>query len=79
MFSAGEDVTALASGERTSFRRHLERTYNRLIRQMRGLEKPIVGAINGAAAGAGLGRPRQPTYGSRPAAPVSSSVSSHLD
>lgn len=55
VFSAGQDVTALASGERTSFRRHLERTYNRLIRQMRGLEKPIVGAINGAAAGAGLG------------------------
>lgn len=55
VFSAGQDVTALASGERVSFRRHLERTYNRLIRQMRLLEKPIVGAINGAAAGAGLG------------------------
>jgi 2-(1,2-epoxy-1,2-dihydrophenyl)acetyl-CoA isomerase len=55
VFSAGQDVNALASGERVSFRRHLERTYNRLIRQMRLLEKPILGAINGAAAGAGLG------------------------
>jgi len=56
VFSAGQDVTAFAAAEgRVSFRRHLERTYNRLILRMRRLEKPIVGAINGAAAGAGLG------------------------
>ena len=55
VFSAGQDVTAFAQGERISLRRHLERTYNRLILQMRALEKPILGAINGAAAGAGLG------------------------
>jgi 2-(1,2-epoxy-1,2-dihydrophenyl)acetyl-CoA isomerase len=56
VFSAGQDVTALATVEgRVPFRRHLERTYNRLILRMRRLEKPIVGAINGAAAGAGLG------------------------
>jgi len=56
VFSAGQDVTAFAAAEgRVSFRRHLERTYNRLILRMRRLEKPIVAAINGAAAGAGLG------------------------
>jgi 2-(1,2-epoxy-1,2-dihydrophenyl)acetyl-CoA isomerase len=38
-----------------SFRQHLHRTYNRVILRMRKLEKPIVGAINGPAVGAGLG------------------------
>lgn len=56
VFSAGQDVTALGAVDgQVSFRRHLERTYNRLILRVRRLEKPIVGAINGAAAGAGLG------------------------
>ncbi len=55
-FSAGQDVTAIqgTDGE-VSFRQHLHRTYNRVISKMRGLEKPIVGAINGPAVGAGLG------------------------
>jgi len=56
VFSAGQDVTALGAIDgQVSFRRHLERTYNRLILRVRRLEKPVVGAINGAAAGAGLG------------------------
>ena len=56
VFSAGQDVTALGAVDgQVSFRRHLERTYNRLILRVRRLEKPVVGAINGAAAGAGLG------------------------
>ena len=56
VFSAGQDVAVIAATEgRVPFRRHLERTYNRLILGMRRLEKPIVAAINGAAAGAGLG------------------------
>ena len=56
VFSAGQDVTAMAQGDGpVSFRHHLERTYNRLILRLRTLEKPVVGAINGAAAGAGLG------------------------
>jgi 2-(1,2-epoxy-1,2-dihydrophenyl)acetyl-CoA isomerase len=56
IFSAGQDLGALGQvdGE-VSFRSHLEKTYNPIIRRMRGLEKPIVGAINGPAAGAGLG------------------------
>lgn len=55
-FSAGQDLGEI--GDRVgelSFREHLLRTYNRLILQMRTLEKPIIGAINGPAAGAGLG------------------------
>ena len=53
-FSAGQDVTAF-NREEVSFREHLHRTYNRVITKMHGLEKPIVGAINGPAVGAGLG------------------------
>lgn len=53
-FSAGQDVTVFEPGE-VSFRKHLHRTYNRVITKMRGLEKPIIGAINGPAVGAGLG------------------------
>lgn len=54
LFSAGQDVGAFG-GEDVSFRDHLERNYNRLILKMRSLEKPIVAAINGPAAGAALG------------------------
>ena len=53
-FSAGQDVTAF-NREEVSFREHLHRTYNCVITKMHGLEKPIVGAINGPAVGAGLG------------------------
>ncbi len=53
-FSAGQDVAAF-NREEVSFREHLHRTYNRVITKMHGLEKPIVGAINGPAVGAGLG------------------------
>jgi 2-(1,2-epoxy-1,2-dihydrophenyl)acetyl-CoA isomerase len=53
-FSAGQDVTDFNRDE-ISFREHLHRTYNRVITKMHGLEKPIVGAINGPAVGAGLG------------------------
>jgi 2-(1,2-epoxy-1,2-dihydrophenyl)acetyl-CoA isomerase len=56
IFSAGQDVSVLAEGIGTfSLREHLENTYNRLVMQMRGLEKPILGAINGPVAGAAMG------------------------
>lgn len=55
-FSAGQDITALDTTQGPiSFRYHLERTYNRVVMSMCQLEKLIVGAINGPAAGAGLG------------------------
>ena len=56
MFSAGQDVSVLAEGIGTiPLRQHIEDTYNRLVMQMRGLEKPILGAINGPVAGAAMG------------------------
>lgn len=54
LFSAGQDVTAFG-GEQISFRKHLQKNYNPLILQMRQLEKPVLAAVNGAAAGAALG------------------------
>jgi 2-(1,2-epoxy-1,2-dihydrophenyl)acetyl-CoA isomerase len=55
-FSTGQDLSVLADrlGE-ISIGDHLPGTYNQIVLQMRGLEKPILGAINGVAAGAGLG------------------------
>lgn len=56
LFSAGQDVAVLAEGIGTiPLRELLENTYNHLVMQMRGLEKPIVGAINGPVAGAAMG------------------------
>jgi 2-(1,2-epoxy-1,2-dihydrophenyl)acetyl-CoA isomerase len=55
-FSAGLDVTDIAADIDTiSYRHHLERTFNRIVRRLRQLEKPIIGAINGPVAGASLG------------------------
>jgi 2-(1,2-epoxy-1,2-dihydrophenyl)acetyl-CoA isomerase len=36
------------------FRKHLQETYNPLIMRMRQLPKPIIAAVNGVAAGAGM-------------------------
>jgi 2-(1,2-epoxy-1,2-dihydrophenyl)acetyl-CoA isomerase len=56
MFSAGQDVSVLADGIGTiPLRHHIENTYNHIIMQMRELEMPILGAINGPGAGAALG------------------------
>lgn len=55
-FSAGQDLAEIGQVDgQVAFRQHLERTFNPIILRLRGLEKPIVGAINGPAAGAGLG------------------------
>jgi len=55
-FSSGHDVAEISEVSDTdSYRYHLQSTYNRLVLRMRRLEKPIVGAINGLAVGAGLG------------------------
>ena len=53
-FSSGQDLAAFQErGDAVSIAEHLRHGYHRLIRQMVTLEKPIVGAINGIAAGAG--------------------------
>ena len=55
-FCAGQDLAAVqARGEDFSFREHLLKTYNRIVAELRSIEKPVIGAINGAAAGAGWG------------------------
>ena len=55
-FCAGQDLGALQGrGASVSFREHLQRTYNPVISKLRSIEKPVIGQINGAAAGAGLG------------------------
>jgi 2-(1,2-epoxy-1,2-dihydrophenyl)acetyl-CoA isomerase len=55
-FSSGQDLksfTKRVDDEQISD--HLRRGYNRLITTMTRLEKPVLGAINGVAAGAGCG------------------------
>jgi 2-(1,2-epoxy-1,2-dihydrophenyl)acetyl-CoA isomerase len=51
-FCSGQDLREHAGGKR-SLKDSLERSYNPMIRAMRTMEKPIVGMINGVAAGAG--------------------------
>ena len=52
-FCAGQDLQAV-QGRQVSFKAHLEKTYNQVISRLRGLEKPVIAAINGVAAGAGF-------------------------
>jgi len=56
-FCGGHDVTEMlaAQGQDISYREHLLQTYNPLILQIRQIEKPVLAAINGPVAGAGLG------------------------
>ncbi len=52
-FCAGQDLREFA-GARGSLRDALEETYHPNIRLIRGLAKPVIAAVNGPAAGAGL-------------------------
>lgn len=54
-FSAGQDLAELQAGGDLSIRTHLEQGFNRVILALRGMEKPVIGAVNGVAAGAALG------------------------
>jgi 2-(1,2-epoxy-1,2-dihydrophenyl)acetyl-CoA isomerase len=51
-FCSGQDLKE-HSGSKRSLRESLEKSYNPLIRKMRSIEKPVIGMINGVAAGAG--------------------------
>jgi len=55
VFSAGQDMLEIKDAEGTSFRGHLQRTYNPLILQIRKLPKPVLAAVNGPVSGAALG------------------------
>lgn len=55
-FSSGQDLAdVMDRGGAFSIGDHLRHGYHKLIKQMIQLEKPIIGAINGIAAGAGCG------------------------
>jgi len=51
-FCSGQDLRDRAAGDR-SYREHLRATYNPVITQIHTLEKPVLAAVNGVAAGAG--------------------------
>lgn len=55
VFSAGQDLIEIQQAQGTSLRKHLLETYNPLVVQIRRLDKPVLAALPGAAAGAGLG------------------------
>jgi 2-(1,2-epoxy-1,2-dihydrophenyl)acetyl-CoA isomerase len=58
-FCAGQDLAAFMhryeSPGGVSFREHLIVGYNRIVQSLKSLEIPVIAAVNGAAAGAGLG------------------------
>jgi 2-(1,2-epoxy-1,2-dihydrophenyl)acetyl-CoA isomerase len=55
-FSSGQDLGDIQErGESVSIGEHLRHGYHKLVRQMVALEKPIIAAVNGIAAGAGCG------------------------
>lgn len=52
-FSAGQDLAEVTDPEGPGMARILSEHYNPIIRRIRDLEKPVIAAVNGVAAGAG--------------------------
>jgi 2-(1,2-epoxy-1,2-dihydrophenyl)acetyl-CoA isomerase len=52
-FCAGQDLSEASDVETLDFRQLVEEHYNATILRMRRMEKPIIAAVNGVAAGAG--------------------------
>jgi 2-(1,2-epoxy-1,2-dihydrophenyl)acetyl-CoA isomerase len=52
-FSAGQDLAEVVDPAGPGMRKILKEHYNPVITRIRGLEKPVVAAVNGIAAGAG--------------------------
>lgn len=53
-FCAGQDLKEVTSSElNPGFKKILEEHYNPIISKIRAIKKPIIGAVNGVAAGAG--------------------------
>ncbi len=51
-FCSGQDLKE-HSGSKRSLRDSIEKSYNPMIRKIRTMEKPVIGMVNGVAAGAG--------------------------
>lgn len=52
-FSSGEDLKSRAADGDADFGSTLRQRYNPIVLKMRNIEKPVLGSINGVAAGAG--------------------------
>lgn len=52
-FSAGQDISELVGEKKIAIKQILSEHYNPVVTRIRQLEKPVVAAINGVAAGAG--------------------------
>lgn len=52
-FCAGQDLGQATNPDEIDFAKMVEEQYNAIIRRLRKIEKPIVAAVNGVAAGAG--------------------------
>jgi 2-(1,2-epoxy-1,2-dihydrophenyl)acetyl-CoA isomerase len=52
-FSAGQDISELVGENRIEIKQILSEHYNPIVKRIRKLEKPVVAAVNGVAAGAG--------------------------
>lgn len=52
-FSAGQDLSEVVDPEGPGMKRILSEHYNPIVSRIRKLEKPVVSAVNGVAAGAG--------------------------
>lgn len=52
-FCAGQDISELVGEEKIEIQQILSEHYNPIVERIRKIEKPIVAAINGVAAGAG--------------------------
>jgi 2-(1,2-epoxy-1,2-dihydrophenyl)acetyl-CoA isomerase len=52
-FSAGQDLAEVTDPEGPGMQRILSEHYNPIITRIRNLEKPVIAAVNGVAAGAG--------------------------
>ncbi|HTS42893.1 MAG TPA: enoyl-CoA hydratase-related protein [Puia sp.] len=52
-FSAGQDLAEVSGGDPAIFDKILSEQYNPIVTRIRRMEKPVVAAVNGVAAGAG--------------------------
>jgi len=52
-FCAGQDLAEAIEPGAAAIEEHVEIKYNPIVRRLRGIEKPVIAAVNGVAAGAG--------------------------